>query len=1011
MPGIHPDIISHKLSLVRDARPVSQRKRRLGNEKRKAVDDEVAKLLEAGFIREVKYTTWLSNVVMVKKPNGKWRMCTDFTDLNKACPKDTYPLPSIDGLVDGVSGYEILSFLDAYSGYNQIPMYRPDQEKTAFITERSNYCYEVMPFGLKNVGATYQRLMDKVFQNQIGKCMEVYVDDMVVRSRSVEEHLRDLEEVLHQVRKFGMRLNPLKCTFGVAAGKFLGFMLTTRGIEANPDKCRTVLELRSPNNLKEVQRLVGRLTSLSRFIPKLADRIQPILKVMKKQAPGEWDERCEMAFNEVKQILTNPPVMRRPDYGHDLHLFLAVGEEAVSAALVQETPEFRPIYFVSRVLKEPETRYQQLEKVVLALVIATRRLRLYLQGNQVVVRTDHPISKILRKPDLAGRMIGWSIELSEFGLRYEPRGSVKGQHLADFAAELPGSDTNRHSWVLYVDGSSGYRGGGAGIVLEGPNGVAIEQALIFRFKVSNNQAEYEALIAGLELARDLGVKVLQCKTDSQLVEGHMNDTFQIKDNQLLKYFHKAKQLVSYFESLEVQHILRNENHRADRLSKLTTGKEKGQLSSLVRQIIFKPTVDCLHISSTADRDDWRREITLLIKRQEEGIVLRAEEAKQIARYVIIGEELYRRGYVTPMLKCLSKEESDYVMRDLHEGICVRHGGGRSLRARALRAGFYWPTMEKDCQVFVAKCLACQKHGNIIHTPAVALTGIVSPWPFAQWGMDIVGPFPTGRSQLKFLLVAVDYFTKWVEAEPLANISASQVQKFVWKLICRFGLPKYIITDNGRQFIDKKLVAFYKELGITPLTSSVEHPQTNGQVEAMNKVIVQELKKKLGEAKGAWVDELQQVLWGYRCSPHSATGESPFNLTYGSDAMLPVEVGENALRRNIDNLEQNEEHLRSNLDILPERRHMAAVQLEAHKRLIARRYNTKVKPRQFIEGDLVWRRTGEVRKDPTHGKLSPNWEGPFKIKESLHNGAYRLETLSGKAVPNTWNISHLKFYFS
>ncbi|XP_014493154.1 uncharacterized protein LOC106755497 [Vigna radiata var. radiata] len=948
---------------------------------------------------------------MVKKPNGKWRMCTDFTDLNKACPKDTYPLPSIDGLVDGVSGYEILSFLDAYSGYNQIPMYQPDREKTAFITERSNYCYEVMPFGLKNAGATYQRLMDKVFQNQIGKCMEVYVDDMVVRSRSVEEHLRDLEEVLNQVRKFGMRLNPLKCTFGVAAGKFLGFMLTTHGIEANPEKCRAILEMRSPSNLKEVQRLVGRLTSLSRFIPKLADRIQPILKIMKKQAQGEWNERCEAAFAEVKYILTNPPVMRRPDYGHHLHLFLAVGEEAVSATLVQETPEFRLVYFISRVLKEPETRYQQLEKVVLALIIATRRLRPYLQGNQVVVRTDYPISKILRKPDLAGRMIGWSIELSEFGLRYEPRGSVKAQHLADFAAELLGTDTDHQSWVLSVDGSSGQRGGGAGVVLEGPNGVVIEQALIFRFKVSNNQAEYEALIAGLELARDLGVKVLHCKTDSQLVEGHMNDTFQIKGNQLLMYFHKAKQLASYFDSVAVQHIPRSENHRADRLSKLTTGKEKGQLSSLVRQVIFKPAVDCLHISCMAERDDWRREITLLIRRQEEGIALRAEEAKQIARYVIVGEELYRRGYVTPMLKCLSKEESDYVMRELHEGICDRHGGGRSLRARALRAGFYWPTMEKDCQAFVVKCLACQKHGNIIHRPATALSGIISPWPFTQWGMDIVGPFPTGRSQLKFLLVAVDYFTKWVEAKPLAKISASQVQKFVWRLICRFGLPKYIITDNGRQFIDKKLVAFYKELGITPLTSSVEHPQTNGQAEAMNKVIIQELKKKLGEAKGAWADELQQVLWGYRCSPHSATGESPFNLTYGSDAMLPVEVGENTLRRNIANMEENDGHLRSNLDILPERRDMAAVQLEAHKRLITRRYNTKVKPRQFVEGDLVWRRMGKARKDPAHRKLSANWEGPFKIKESLHNGAYRLETLSGKAVPNTWNISHLKFYFS
>jgi len=164
MPGVHPDVMSHKLAIFRDARPVVQKKRKMGEERRRAVEEEVRKLEGAGFIKEIKYTTWLANVVMVKKTSGKWRMCTDFTDLNKACPKDAYPLPSIDRLVDGASGHNLLSFLDAYSGYNQIPMYGPDRSKTAFITDRANFCYEVMPFSLKNAGATYQRLMDRLFR-------------------------------------------------------------------------------------------------------------------------------------------------------------------------------------------------------------------------------------------------------------------------------------------------------------------------------------------------------------------------------------------------------------------------------------------------------------------------------------------------------------------------------------------------------------------------------------------------------------------------------------------------------------------------------------------------------------------------------------------------------------------------------------------------------------------------------------------------------------------------------
>jgi len=156
--------MTHKLSVCIEARPVAQKKRRLGEEKRQAAIEEVQKLLKAGFIREIQYTTWLANIVQVKKSNGKWRMCTDYTNLNKACPKDVYPLPSIDRLVDGAVGHKVLSFLDAFSGYNQIPMHRSDVDKTTFITESTNYCYQVMPFGLKNAGATYQRLMDRVFE-------------------------------------------------------------------------------------------------------------------------------------------------------------------------------------------------------------------------------------------------------------------------------------------------------------------------------------------------------------------------------------------------------------------------------------------------------------------------------------------------------------------------------------------------------------------------------------------------------------------------------------------------------------------------------------------------------------------------------------------------------------------------------------------------------------------------------------------------------------------------------
>ncbi|GAU47368.1 hypothetical protein TSUD_403710 [Trifolium subterraneum] len=267
-----------------------------GERTKRAIEEETQKLANAKFIREVKYPTWLANVVMVKKASGKWRMCTDYTDLNKVCPKDAYPLPSIDQLVDNASGYGLLSFMDAYSGYNQIRMHPEDEEKTAFMTDRANFCYKVMPFGLKNAGATYQRLMDKVFKYEIGKTIEVYVDDMVVKSAREEDHQSSLSKVFRLLRKHDIKLNPEKCSFGVQAGKFLGFMLTRRGIEVNPEKCKAIMEMKSPANAKDVQKLTGRIASLTRFLSCSADKNLPFFQLLRKNEKFCWTEECEGAF-------------------------------------------------------------------------------------------------------------------------------------------------------------------------------------------------------------------------------------------------------------------------------------------------------------------------------------------------------------------------------------------------------------------------------------------------------------------------------------------------------------------------------------------------------------------------------------------------------------------------------------------------------------------------------------------------------------------------------------------
>ena len=252
MPGIDPSVIVHRLNVNPNSSPVRQKKCVFAQERDKAVAEEVRKLLEAGFIREVYYPDWLANVVMVKKNSGKWRMCVDFTDLNKACPKDSYPLPRIDTLVDSTARHKLLSFMDTFSSYNQIKMKEEDQEKTSFVTSQGLFCYKVMPFGLKNVGATYQRLMNKMFAQQLGRNVQVYVDDMLVKSVRENDHLSDLQETFNTLRSYNMKLNPSKCVFGVTARKFLGFMVSQRGIEVNPKKVRAIMELEPPRTVKTV---------------------------------------------------------------------------------------------------------------------------------------------------------------------------------------------------------------------------------------------------------------------------------------------------------------------------------------------------------------------------------------------------------------------------------------------------------------------------------------------------------------------------------------------------------------------------------------------------------------------------------------------------------------------------------------------------------------------------------------------------------------------------------------
>ena len=273
--GIDPAFICHYLNVNPSITPKKQPPRHPSREHADAIRDEVMKLKRAGAIKEVFCPEWLANTVVVKKKSGKWRVCVDFTDLNKACPKDPFPMRRINQLVDATAGHLRMSFLDAFQGYHQIPLALEDQEKTTFVTPTGNYHYKVMLFGLKNAGSTYQMMMTRMFEPQLGKNIEIYVDNMMVKSKVVSKHLGDLGSTFIFLRKHKLCLDASKCSFGVGSGKFLGYMVTHRGIEVNPDQIKAINDLKPLRNAKEVQKLTGMITALNRFISRLADRCRP----------------------------------------------------------------------------------------------------------------------------------------------------------------------------------------------------------------------------------------------------------------------------------------------------------------------------------------------------------------------------------------------------------------------------------------------------------------------------------------------------------------------------------------------------------------------------------------------------------------------------------------------------------------------------------------------------------------------------------------------------------------
>jgi hypothetical protein len=426
----------------------------------------------AGFIREVLHPEWLANPVLVlKKDKVDWRMCVDYTDLNKHCPEDPFGLPRIDQVVDSTAGCSTLSFLDCYSGYHQISPAKEDEEYTAFTTPFGAFCYTSMSFGLKNAGATYQKAIQTCLADHWGKRVEAYIDDVVIKTENSENFIEDLQLVFNRLRRYRWKLNPEKCVFGVPAGKLLEFIVSHRVIEANPAKIEAIMRMEAPRSQKKVQRLTGCMAALSRFISRMGEKGMPFYKLLKKVDKFQWTTEAQEALDALKKFLTTPPVLKPPRRAtpnqpvEDLLLYISCTTHVVSTALVVERveeghtyPVQHPVYFISEVLGPSKMKYPQVQKLLYMVLLTARKLRHYFDDHKVIVVTGFPIGDILHNKEAIGRTAKWACELGAHDIEFRPCTVVKTQALVDFISEwtehqVPDNPEAIEVWQMYFDGS------------------------------------------------------------------------------------------------------------------------------------------------------------------------------------------------------------------------------------------------------------------------------------------------------------------------------------------------------------------------------------------------------------------------------------------------------------------------------------------------------------------------------------------------------------------------------
>lgn len=916
-------IIKHRIR-TGDATPVKQRAYRVTPEQRVEIQTQVEKLLKADVIEE-SYSPWAAPVVLVRKKNGTWRFCLDYRKLNVVTIKDSHPLPRVDDALDALSGSAWFSTMDLQHGYWQVELDEKDREKTAFTTGSGLYHFKVMPMGLTNAPATCQRLMEMVLRGLPWKTCLVYLDDVLIYSRSFSEHLQHLEEILFRFQSSGLKLNPSKCCFARDQVQFLGHVVSKDGIQPDPRNVKSVQDWPIPRSATEVRAFLGLCSYYRKFIRNFAHHSVPLHALTEKNAPFHWTVQCQDAFTYLKHALTNPPVVAFPDFTLPFFLYTDASCSAIGAVLAQrQGHQEKVIAYASHVLTKAERKWSTYDRELWAIVWAVRHFRHYLYKQPFVIVTDHkPLLGLRKIPidnDRTGRRARWALELDPFEwtvIHKEGHRHLNADAMSRRPADIgpPEQSTsssapaNPHSDVKH----------------SGPSPVSLSDAVssVHHSHASTDPKPVSCNLTGAQPP----------PASSQGATQSVSSTFvlQLPDDDFKK-----------------------EQQQDAILSEVSSWKAKGR----------KPPYWRMKNRTPVEKALWHEYHRLTF---HNGVLCRKvfnPSTKSVLHQVIVPHAL-----------------KETVLQMLHGNPVSGHLSADKVLKRAQQL-CYWPFMSRDIKIWCQQCIPCDARRSPTPHQRAPLKTIVATEPFQKVAADILELPITSRGN-RYVLVVQDYFSKYVNLYAIPDQCSKTVAKCLFEnFICEHGIPEMLHTDQGRQFESDLLKHLCELLGIRKTRTSPYHPQCDGMVERFNRTLIDQLAKTLLQQPGEWDDCLNQVALAYNTSPHSTTGFTPFFLTHGHEARMPANMllpnntpSSSTPGSPADYVAQLTQKLQSAFSSAAWNRDWAHNQQK-------RQYDKSVKHTPYAPGDLVW------LNDPTTArqKLAPHWKGPFEILECLGSDA-------------------------